>query len=192
MSREILYLRVRTEGEHVVLESPSVGLFTEAAAAGIALVAEAKAGVLTTLGRAYELRVPEGVAGLVDGVLHERVQAPVGFGTALYRLRPLAGALSDSADAKSKSPSDGALVFRAPSAGRFWHRSAPGEPALVSVGDVLEAGRAVGLIEVMKTFTLVHYQPAGGLPPRARVVRIVPTDGAEIAEKAPLLELAPA
>ena len=54
MSREILYLRVRTEGEHVVLESPSVGLFTEAAAAGIALVAEAKAGVLTTLGRAYE------------------------------------------------------------------------------------------------------------------------------------------
>jgi hypothetical protein len=44
----------------------------------------------------------------------------------------------------------------------------------------------------MKTFTLVHYQPAGGLPPRARVVRIVPTDGAEIAEKAPLLELAPA
>lgn len=191
MSAEILYLRARTEGEHVLLECPGVGLFTNAARDGMALTAGARAGTLLTLGRAYELRVPDDVAGLVDGELHERVQAPVGFGTVLYRLRPLAGATERSErDASSRSAS-GAALFRSPSAGRFWHRAAPGEPALASVGDVIEAGRAIGLVEVMKTFTLVHYQPSGGLPARARIVRVLVADGAEVAEKAALLELAP-
>ncbi|MBM3991412.1 MAG: hypothetical protein FJ298_10465 [Planctomycetes bacterium] len=191
MSAEILYLRVRTEGEHVLLESPSVGLFTHAARNGTALVASARAGTLLTLGRAWELRVPDGVAGLVDGELHERVQAPVGYGTVLYRLRPLAGATTAASSDAAGVGSSAALLFRSPSAGRFWHRAAPGEPALASSGDVIEAGRAIGLVEVMKTFTLVHYQPTGGLPARARVVRVLVADGAEVAEQAALLELAP-
>jgi len=191
MSAEILYLRARTEGEHVLLECPSVGLFTNAARDGMALVAGARAGTLLTLGRACELRVPDEVAGLVDGDLHERVQAPVGYGTVLYRLRPLAGATASASEDAAGAGSSGAPLFRSPSAGRFWHRAAPGEPALASVGDVIEAGRAIGLVEVMKTFTLVHYQPTGGLPARARVVRVLVADGAEVAEKAPLLELAP-
>ena len=191
MSAEILYLRARTEGEHVLLECPGVGLFTNAARDGMALVAGARAGTLLTLGRAYELRVPDDVAGIVDGDLHERVQSPVGYGSVLYRLRPLAGATESASKNAAGSASSGAPLFRSPSAGRFWHRAAPGEPALVSTGDVIEAGRAIGLVEVMKTFTLVHYQPAGGLPARARVVRVLVADGAEVAEKTPLLELAP-
>jgi biotin carboxyl carrier protein len=191
MSAEILYLRARTQGEHVLLECPSVGLFTNAARDGMALVAGARAGTLLTLGRAYELRVPDDVAGLVDGDLHERVQSPVGYGSVLYRLRPLAGATESASKNAAGSASSGAPLFRSPSAGRFWHRAAPGEPALASVGDVLEPGRAIGLVEVMKTFTLVHYQPSGGLPPRARVLRVLVADGAEVAEKTPLLELAP-
>jgi biotin carboxyl carrier protein len=175
----------------VLLECPGVGLFTNAARDGMALVAGARAGTLLTLGRAYELRVPDDVAGIVDGDLHERVQSPVGYGSVLYRLRPLAGATESASKNAAGSASSGAPLFRSPSAGRFWHRAAPGEPALVSTGDVIEAGRAIGLVEVMKTFTLVHYQPAGGLPARARVVRVLVADGAEVAEKAPLLELAP-
>jgi len=59
----------------------------------------------------------------------------------------------------------------------------------VREGDEVEIGRAIGLIEVMKTFTLVHYQTRGGLPARARVVRVLAADGAEVAEKTALLEL---
>ncbi len=191
MTREILTLRVRREGEHVLLEAPSVGHFTEAVAPGGALLAGAKAGVLITLGRAFDLVVPQDVAGVVDGPVHERVHAAVGYGTLLYRLRPLEGAGVAQASAAAQE-SKGAPTFRSPSAGRFWHRAAPGEPALASAGDVLEAGKPLGLIEVMKTFTLVTYQPTGGLPARARIVRVLASDGAEVAEKAALFELEPA
>lgn len=190
MSRTTLTLRARRDGAELVLESPSVGWFTDAARPGAALVGGARAGVLITLGRSFELLVPDDVAGLVDGPHPERVHAPVGFGTPLYRLRPLEGA--GVASATSATSASGALLFRSPSAGRFWQRSAPGDPPFVSVGDVIEAGHAVGLVEVMKTFTLVHYQPSGGLPTRARVAKLLAADGSEVAEKAALLELEPA
>jgi biotin carboxyl carrier protein len=84
------------------------------------------------------------------------------------------------------------LFVRAPHAGRFWQRASPGEAPLVSVGDVVEAGRALGLIEVMKTFAQVHYRPTGNLPPRARVRRFLVSDGAEIDDRAALIEVEPA
>ncbi|RKT53615.1 acetyl-CoA carboxylase biotin carboxyl carrier protein [Saccharothrix australiensis] len=40
----------------------------------------------------------------------------------------------------------------APAIGVFHRRSAPGEPPLVQVGDQVEAGRELGLIEAMKAF----------------------------------------
>jgi biotin carboxyl carrier protein len=120
------------------------------------------------------------------------VHAPVGFGSTLYELGAPAQSAVGHAPASTPEAASGAIVFRSPSAGRFWHRSAPNEAALVKPGDVLESGRAIGLIEVMKTFTLVHYSSSGGLPARAKVVRILASDGAEVGEKHALLELAPA
>jgi len=83
-------------------------------------------------------------------------------------------------------------VFRAPSAGRYWLRPAPSEAPFVAVGQQLDAGSALGLIEVMKTFTRLAYRPGSGLPECARVLRILVADGAEVADGAPLLELEPA
>lgn len=188
MSAQRLDLRVERDGDRVRLSSPSVGTLTCAAPTGRALVAGDVAGVLTTLGREFELCVPEGVAGIVENTPPEAVHAPVGFGTVLYVLGALhAGRATNPADAKTSA--EGSLTFRSPSAGRFWHRSAPNEPALVREGDEVEIGRAIGLIEVMKTFTLVHYQTRGGLPARARIVRVLAADGAEVAEKTALFEL---
>ena len=182
------------DGERVRLLSPGVGAFTCAVRTGRALTGGQLAGTLLTLGRAHELAVPEGVAGLVTSHAPEAVHAAVGFGTTLYELAPLeTGAAGPAAGAAAAhSGAGGALVFRSPQTGRFWHRTAPSEPALVQAGDLLEAGKALGLIEVMKTFTLVGYAPSAGLPPRARVVRVLAADGAEVAERAPLLEIEPA
>lgn len=187
-----LDLNVRRDGERVQLLSPGVGHFSRAVEAGRALVAGQVAGVLHVLGRAHELVVPADVAGVVRSARPERVKQAVDFGSVLYELAPLDGAGVAPTPAGAHSSASGALVYRAPSSGRFWHRATPGEPPLVSDGQVIEPGAAIGLIEVMKTFTLVQYSATAGLPARARVVRVLAGDGAEIADREPLIEIEPA
>ena len=59
-------------------------------------------------------------------------------------------------------------------------------------GDLLSEGHTLGLIEVMKTFTHLHYAPNDALPASAKVVRMLAEDGDEVSEGDPLIEVAPA
>lgn len=170
--------------------APAVGWFTLAAPAGAALTPGMNAGVLLVLGRALELVVPASAEGLVVSAPPELVRLPVGYGDPLYELVPLAGAAA--ADPTARADAARGPVLRAPYAGRFFSRPSPGEPPFVAPGDALEAGRTIGLIEVMKTFTQVRYDPGGGLPARARVLRVAAGDGAEVLAGDVLLEVAPA
>ena len=170
--------------------APAVGWFTRPAPTGAALTPGASAGVLLVLGRARALVVPPGVEGRVVSEPPALVLQPVGYGDPLYELVPLAGAAQPgraAGAAAARGP-----VLRAPYAGRFFSRPSPGEPPFVAPGDALEAGRTVGLIEVMKTFTEVRYEAGLGLPARARVLRVAAADGAEVLAGDVLLEVSPA
>jgi len=54
-----------------------------------------------------------------------------------------------------------AVRIEAPVMGVFYRASAPDEPPLVEVGDGVEAGQPVGLIEAMKVFSEVLAEIAG-------------------------------
>jgi len=187
----VLELLLAREGERIVLRSPEVGHFTRALPAGAVLAPGVPAGVLHSLGRRFDLAVPSGVAGRVVSARPERVLEPVGYGTVLYELAPLEAGVPAAAGSGTIATESGALLFRAPHSGRFWQRPSPNDTAFAKPGDVLENGRTLGLIEVMKTFTQVVYRPAGELPARARLVRFLVPDGGEVEEGVALLELAP-
>jgi acetyl-CoA carboxylase biotin carboxyl carrier protein len=70
--------------------------------------------------------------------------------------------------------------------GVFYRSSSPDSPPLVDVGDVVEVGQAVGLIEAMKVFSEVKAEVAG------RVVAIVAENRQLVQPGDPLLLLAPA
>ena len=198
-----LELLVGARGEVTTLLSPGVGLFTGARASGDLLAPGTSAGVLLVLGRAFDLVVPRGVEGRVKTAPPARTRQPVGWGDPLYEIErravaPEAGSTRQAAggaDAPARAgaaagQTDGSLLVRSPQSGRFYLRPAPGEDAFAPVGAVVETGQPLGLIEVMKTFAHVRY--AGeGLPARARVVRALVEDGAEIAAGDPLFEVAP-
>jgi len=193
--RRLELLLRRAEGDRVELRSPAVGLFTGPALRGQVLTEGAAAGTVLVLGVAVPLVVPRGASGRIVSERPERVREPVGYGTVLYELVPLAaghGLPSGSGSGAAPSVAEDGLFVRAPHSGRFWHRAAPSEPAFVAVGASLEPGQPIGLIEVMKTFSHVRYEASGGLPERARVVRIVAQDGEEVAEGTPLVEVAAA
>ena len=186
-----LEVRVSRAGDEIVLASPDAGLFTCSATAGSALAPGQSCGVLLRLGRAVELVVPDGVAGIVVNEQPERVQAAVGYGTTLYTLRPFedVGALAGE---EAQDALDAALCITSPQTGRFYHRPAPDDPPFAEAGDILEAGKAIGLIEVMKTFTQLPYKADGPLPARAKMVRYLVDDGADVATGDALIEVEPA
>lgn len=187
-----LVLLVEKTDNGFSLRSPSVGLFSCALVRGRVVQAGEAAGVLRTLEKSSSLIIPAGVAGRISSNRPEAVQAPVEYGEQLYSIEHLDGDALEQATQAADASQDveaGHLALRSTHAGRFWHRPAPGAPAFAEPGDILEEGSPVGLVEVMKTFTRVHYRAGNDLPARARLIRMVPGDGDEVSEGAVLLEL---
>lgn len=55
------------------------------------------------------------------------------------------------------------VTLPAPIPGTFYRRQSPNDPPFKSEGDPVAVGDAIGLIEVMKTFTQVSAEHAGRL-----------------------------
>jgi len=53
------------------------------------------------------------------------------------------------------------IEVRSPLPGVFYRRPSPDEPNYKEPGDSVEVGEAIGLVEVMKTFTPVNAELAG-------------------------------
>jgi acetyl-CoA carboxylase biotin carboxyl carrier protein len=176
------------DGDGYRLCAPDAGLFTDALPLGAAVAPGQPAGSLLRLGRAVKLVVPAGVHGRVLSDRPERVHKPVGHGTTLYELTPFTDDPTRGGTEEDEAQS-GALVLRSPQSGRFYQRPGPGEPPYVEAGTMLKEGRPLGLIEVMKTFTVVPYHVGGTLPAEARVVRYLADDGADVGAGEPLIEL---
>lgn len=186
--RELL---LEKKGDRILLKCPGVGLFTLCSPPGWLLSPGEPAGVVKSLEVPYQLVVPEGAVGRVVSQRPPLVHQPVGFGDVLYELEPItaedAAALEQAADVSGASGN----VVTAPHAGRFWHRPSPDEPSFCEVGTLLEEGRTVGLIEVMKTFTHLPYRAAGNLPTKAKITRVLVGDGDEVEEGQALVEVEP-
>lgn len=206
--RELLCMELAGGDAHARLASPSVGYFRCLAETGALLSPGQVAGRLTTLGVVCDLVVPKNIWGAADGdasatlggivrsIPPKRTQEPVAYLQVLFELsRVETDAFRVGAGSTDKSPATAGAPsrpgLRSPQTGRFYHRGAPGEPSMCEVGRELVAGTPIGLIEVMKTFTQVVYQPGPGLPERARILRVLARDGADIDEGAVLIEVEP-
>ncbi len=188
-----LPLRIGRDDEgHVVLKSPGVGYWRGVPKVGTILTAGQEAGVLCTLGRDRALVVPKEGQGVVLATPSGTSGDAIAYGDTLLVLGE-AGSMSEVAEASegaNGSQSGGAMTFCSSSSGRFYVRPAPDKPAFVAVGDIVEAGQTVYLLEVMKTFSRVTYG-GEGLPERAKVARIVPADGDDLEAGQVVLELEP-
>jgi acetyl-CoA carboxylase biotin carboxyl carrier protein len=157
-------------------------------------------GALDVLGRAHLLVVPPGIAGSVDRAAeagHAGSLRPHAVGyrdpVVLLASAPTAAAAELAAAAAAPGAADArraeGLVFRAPTSGRFYGRSAPDKPPFVAPGSQLAHGATIGLLEVMKTFHRLTYG-GPGLPETASVVEVLVADGDDVNAGDPLLALA--
>lgn len=171
------------DGE-LLLESPEVGLFSCPPRLGEALVAGSRVGLLTSLGRTVSLVLPAGITGRVVERLLPTLSDPVDYGQTLIRLMPVEatleeGVIATRAEETSLDLPDGASAVTSPTHGVFYRRPRPDEPAYVEVGQIVERGATVGLVEVMKSFSSITYG-SDQLPSRAEILEVRAEDGAEV------------
>lgn len=173
----------RLDQGRTALLAPSPGLWRERPVAGSLLRSGDAIGWIEILGVAHRLRAPEGAHGIVvdEGPHAELARRPVDYGARLLTLDPeaLGGALAVEAAAATPQAIDGSLPLRASSSGRFYARPSPDKPPFVELGQVIERGQTIGLLEVMKTFTRINYDDPK-LPARAKIVAIVAADQADL------------
>lgn len=181
----------RRDDGKTVLCSPEVGLWREAPALGALVRPGVQIGRIEVLGRLIPIHAPEGAFGIVveQGGAPGRARRPVGWGDPLLVLDP-EGAAADATVAEQARSGVSGMVFAAPTGGRFYRRPAPDKAAFVEEGAEIAKGQTVAIVEVMKTFNRISYEGAH-LPARARVVRVVPADGDDLAPGDPILELEP-
>ncbi len=79
----------------------------------------------------------------------------------------------------------GWIAVVAPMVGVYYRAPAPGEPPFVSVGDPVEPGQIIGIIEAMKVFSEIPSEHEG------RVVELVAEDGQLVRAGEPLIFLSP-
>jgi acetyl-CoA carboxylase biotin carboxyl carrier protein len=175
------------------LEAPTVGLYRGEPRPGTLVGPDQPIGQLEILGVLHHILAPAEATGLVlpPETRNQPRRRPVEHGSLLVLLDPeaaTAGAVQGASPGLRGAASTSALVFRAPTAGRWYTRPGPGKPPLIEVGTLVEHGQAVGLIEVMKTFSRLHYG-GEGLPLRARVRVIVMKDEEDVAAGDALFEL---
>jgi biotin carboxyl carrier protein len=184
---ELIALQREIDGV-TVLCAPKVGVWRAEVRAGDGLSGR-RIGRVTILGRQYAVLAPVGVRGVAAGDIAPGSVA-VGYGDALVQVgAAIAAEGAGAVDAGNEGDAAGYKV-RSPIDGIYYCRPSPGAPGYVEVGEVIEEGRVVGLVEVMKTFNPVKYGGAGA-PARARVVALPAGDQQEIQAGAVLLVVEP-
>jgi acetyl-CoA carboxylase biotin carboxyl carrier protein len=184
LTLEVIVEESDTDRGEILLKSPAVGLYGDAPKVGEVLVGGSRAGRLTSLGRTASLLMPPATAGRVaERMLYNR-RDPVDYDQVLLRLVPIEAGAADEAsrgDARVHETGfpEGAYAVTSPTHGMFYRRTRPDAPFYVEVGNIIEEGTTLGLVEVMKCFSAITY---GGesLPHRAKVIEVRAEDSSEV------------
>jgi len=94
-----------------------------------------------------------------------------------------APAPSDAPEQKPAPQAASGPSIKAPLVGTFYSTSGPGKPKFVNVGDVVEAGAKVCIVEAMKLFNEIV------APVKCRIVQFLVDDGAMVEKDQPIIAI---
>jgi acetyl-CoA carboxylase biotin carboxyl carrier protein len=99
---------------------------------------------------------------------------------------PAEAAPAPPAAPEAPAPSPSVRAVRAPLTGVFYASPSPTAPPFVTVGQIIDVGHVIGLIEAMKLFNEIKSDQGG------RVARVVAESGKLVKAKQTLIEVEPA
>lgn len=152
------------EDSRYVIFSPGVGYYVDWPRKGTLLTGGSYIGRIKILDTYYDLHLPADVFGRVVMNEDKDLVLPVAYREELFRLNPDKSideseqkkAALESVSENIDTSGDG-FVVTAFTTGIFYAKPSPDSPPFVSEGQDIEKGKALGLIEVMKTFNHIIF-----------------------------------
>jgi acetyl-CoA carboxylase biotin carboxyl carrier protein len=151
------------DAQYIVL-SPTVGNYSAMPQSGIYLPGGSFVGRLKILNTFYDLCLPGDVSGLVVADNEKDFIIPVEYGQELFRLSQDKRFLESGDQTKQLISKDGedaesaaGCVITAFTSGIFYAKPGPDSAPFVTLGQEIKKGKALGLIEVMKTFNYIVF-----------------------------------
>jgi len=177
---------VETDSENPdqkVLLAPAVGLFRPQLPKGAFVTPDLKMGTFNQLQQYFDLVVPQGVRGAVleqliaDGINKVQYKTPLlRIGAAVSE--QLDGDGGEAGEDTGSENAKGEVEVHSPTDGIFYRKPDPDSPPYVAVGDVIQTGAQLGLVEVMKCFNQIRLGDEA--PDRCEVTAIPVEDGSEV------------
>ena len=103
---------------------------------------------------------------------------------------PVAQAASSSAPEKpakaAEAPAGNTVTIKSPMIGTFYRSASPDKPSFVNVGDDVEPGKVVCIIEAMKLFNEIESEVKG------RIIKVLVEDASPVEYDQPLFLVEPA
>jgi acetyl-CoA carboxylase biotin carboxyl carrier protein len=128
-----------------------------------------------------------------EPVQHVIAAAPVQAVQAAQPIAPQASAPQPSASAQPERPkpaeaqaADNYVTIKSPMIGTFYRGSAPDKPPFVNVGDDIDHGKVVCIIEAMKLFNEIESEVKG------RIMKVLVEDASPVEYDQPLFLVEPA
>ncbi|MFC6224350.1 acetyl-CoA carboxylase biotin carboxyl carrier protein [Hymenobacter artigasi] len=89
------------------------------------------------------------------------IAAPMAHAPAPAAPAPAAAPVAAPATAATETPAGNYKPLKAPMIGTFYRSSGPDSPAFVQVGDMVEKGQVICIIEAMKLFNEIEAEESG-------------------------------
>jgi acetyl-CoA carboxylase biotin carboxyl carrier protein len=99
---------------------------------------------------------------------------------------PVAAAAPEKAARPAEPPAGNTVTIKSPMIGTFYRSASPDKPSFVNVGDEVELGKVVCIIEAMKLFNEIESEVKG------RIIKVLAEDASPVEYDQPLFLVEPA
>ncbi|MFC2118969.1 acetyl-CoA carboxylase biotin carboxyl carrier protein [Bacteroidota bacterium] len=160
MNRLIAITEKKTRNHRIL--SPAVGTFYPAVENNSFVAANSIIGRLKILNSSFDIVLPGNFSGQIEIINGEDKCFFVDYKQDLFLLKPYINIDSEEIENVKTNELDqefeNGFLVRSFTTGIFYRRSSPDLPPYVEEGQLIEKGKALCLIEVMKTFNKVLFQ----------------------------------
>ncbi len=100
--------------------------------------------------------------------------------------QPAASGAATEKPKAAEPPADNTITIKSPMIGTFYRSSSPDKPSFVNIGDEIEPGKIVCIIEAMKLFNEIESEIKG------KIVKVLVEDASPVEYDQPLFLVEPA